>query len=253
MHRLAPYYRPDERYVEPFAGSAALFFSLKPRSAVLGDLNSDLIGTYEAIRSWPTAVTELLEGMPENDKDYYYDLRRLDPSELGVVERAARFIYLNRYCFNGLYRTNKQGQFNVPFSGRRNGSLPGAEIIADAADRLRAAELVAGDFVTTLNRAREGDFVYLDPPYWNSQQRVFREYDSKVFGKESIEQLVEAMCALEKKRIRYMLSYGDSPEGAWLGRGRLISRIEVRRNIAGFTDSRRSSVELLITPRYVSR
>ena len=131
---LQSFWKPsDKRYLEPFAGSACLFFALRPPRAVLGDLNSDLISTYLELKYRVTDVVEQLALLPNPGKEEYLRLRTLDPKVLARAERAARFIYLNRFCFNGIYRTNLQGRFNVPFSGQRCGVVPGATILTQCA------------------------------------------------------------------------------------------------------------------------
>jgi DNA adenine methylase len=239
------------RYVEPFAGSAALFFHLAPKSGLLGDLNEDLIATYRTIRDRPDEVADVLEDMPPADKEYYYRLRTAVPARRNRTARAARFIYLNRYCFNGLYRTNLRGAFNVPYGGGKTGSLPGRTRLREVSRQLINTTFVAGDFTKTLSKVREGDFVYLDPPYWVSQERVFREYSPRVFSQDNLETLNTELHRLEGLRVDYVLSYADAPEAARLAQGRTVRHQLVRRHIAGFSDDRRKSPELIITPKYL--
>jgi DNA adenine methylase len=240
------------RYIEPFVGSAALFFYLRPRQAVLGDINSALIKTYITLRSCPKDVVRELHSMPPSDRGFYYRLRAEDESKLSAARRAARFIYLNRYCFNGLYRTNRAGRFNVPFSGRRNGPLPSSEILLDAARLFRRAQLVAADFEATLESARPGDFVYLDPPYWISEKRMFREYNAEAFSEKHLSRLTVQLRRLEELGIPFMLSYFDTPEADELTEGRNVHRASVRRNIAGFGKSRTFDCELVVTPKFMA-
>src|SRR5215212_6007819 len=118
-----------KRYLEPFAGSACLFFALKPPQAILGDLNPELISTYLEIKYRLAAVNHELEKLPAADRTHYQRLRSVSPRALKPAERAARFIYLNRFCFNGIYRTNLKGELNVPFSGARCGTVPSPEAL----------------------------------------------------------------------------------------------------------------------------
>lgn len=247
-------YRPEGefRYVEPFAGSAALFFHLQPPSALLADTNSELISTYRTVKHSPLKTAQALSRMPEGDANYYYRLRKQSATGGSAARNAARFIYLNRYCFNGLYRTNLSGRFNVPYGGSRSGRLPDAEVLRSAAKGLRAATLITADFRHTLSLVREGDFVYLDPPYWVPERRVFREYSKNVFDAEAVDALAEGLERLEKLRIPFVLSYADSSTGAALGRFRRSKRVLVQRQIAGFSNSRRFAAELIITPLYVN-
>src|ERR1035441_397142 len=155
--------RKHKRYVEPFAGSACLFFAIRPPKAILGDLNPELITTFIEVKYRIGAVLKELKALPPEDRDEYKRLRAIDTSTMMPSTRAARFIYLNRYCFNGIYRTNLHGQFNVPYSGVRCGNLPPDGTFEKCANRLRVARLVNGDFEKVLNHAKQGDLVYMDP------------------------------------------------------------------------------------------
>lgn len=169
---LRTYWRPEfRRYLEPFAGSACLFFSLNPPRAILGDVNRELISTYLETKYRVAGVIKRLSNMRPNRRTYIR-LRSFAPDDLGRAARAARFIYLNRYCFNGLYRTNQRGQFNVPYGGEKSGRLPSAEVLRQCSRRLKTARLIAGDFEQVLRLAVKGDFVYMDPPYAVGARRV---------------------------------------------------------------------------------
>ncbi len=238
--------RSDAQYIEPFAGSACLFFEVNPRNAVLGDINSELIGTYRTVRRYPHRVHEQLSNM-SGDKYTYYRVRSQEPTRLSCIARAARFIYLNRYCFNGLYRTNERGLFNVPYGGGKSGTLPGAEDLVAASRLLKGVELIAGDFAVALARAKPGDFVYLDPPYHVSDRRVFREYGSQTFSPQDVRRLRTSLEKLQRIGAHFVVSYADSKEGRFLAKGFTTRRIPIRRNIAGFVGHRRLSMELLVS------
>src|SRR5580658_9292846 len=135
-----------KRYVEPFAGSACLFFAIKPPKAILGDLNPELIATYMEVKHRIGGVLEELRKLPAADRHEYGRLRKADPKAMTKARRAARFIYLNRYCFNGIYRTNLKGQFNVPYSGVRCGSVPADSVFEKSSKRLRNARFMNADF-----------------------------------------------------------------------------------------------------------
>ena len=210
---LASYWNGDmRRYVEPFAGSARLFFRLEPDCALLGDINADLVSTYCEVRDNPADVHDSLGGL-ENNSDKYYEIRGKDPEALENTERAARFIYLNRFCFNGLYRTNLQGAFNVPYGGERSGRLPTLEELVEIGALLRQAKIVCADFSETISEVKSDDFVYLDPPYSVSERRVFRQYDSADFCDIDLVRLRECLVNLDGKGTRFLLSYDDSEEG----------------------------------------
>ena len=168
-----------ERYVEPFAGSACLFFELAPNEAVLGDSNKDLIEVYRVVRDEPERLYRRLSRI-RRDLATYRRWRRLKPRSLDPETRALRFLYLNRNCFNGIYRTNLEGEFNVPM-GTRSGEYFSEDDLLGCSKLLQRTILVAGDFVKTLKHVKAGDFVYLDPPYAVTSRRIFKEYGKKTF------------------------------------------------------------------------
>ena len=247
VHRLAEYWTDDAvRYVEPFAGSARLFFKLAPESALLGDINSGLIELYQVIRDHPGELHEAMSQWP-NQEDEYYRVRAMSPKTLSVITRAARFIYLNRFCFNGLYRTNLSGHFNVPYGGHKSGSLPSLADLEAASRLLAGAELLSADFAVVVARVRAGDFVYLDPPYSVGSHRVFREYDPASFGPADLCRMRSAIEEIDRMGATFVLSYADCPEGKVMADGFLCSSVPIRRNIAGFANHRRSTTEILVT------
>lgn len=177
-------------YLEPFAGSACLFFALQPDRAVIGDFNKELIDAYQIISEAPKAVARALSKMP-TDPEFYYELRARDMTALPRVARAARFVYLNRFSFNGVYRTNREGLFNVP-RGKKTGPLPKAESLVAVAKVLENATFVCGDFEKTLSHAKRGDFVYMDPPYRLDETRMRGEYGYGAFSSCDLDRLSTA-------------------------------------------------------------
>jgi DNA adenine methylase len=245
VRKLSQYWTGG-RYIEPFAGSACLFFELEPDEAVLGDLNWELTQALEALQSDVEQVLGILRNLPVGEKAYY-TLRLRDPKKLHRYELAARFLYLNRYCFNGLYRTNLLGQFNVPYGPPRSGLGVNEELIRSAAQLLKRATIIHGDFESTASLARKGDFVYLDPPYFVSSRRVFREYQPSSFSADDLLRLQALLFSLERKGVSFVITYADSAEARKLLRPWRPRRIRSRRNIAGFASDRRFSYELLAT------
>lgn len=155
----------ERRYIEPFLGGGAVYFHLAPAQALLGDANPDLLETWQVVRDQVEALIESLERHLW-DETYYYQLRAVDPAGLTPVDRASRFIYLNKTCYNGLYRVNRRGQFNVPFGRyKTKPQIYDADNLRAASALLRSAELRLADFDATMAKAGAGDFVYLDPPY----------------------------------------------------------------------------------------
>jgi DNA adenine methylase len=177
----------------------------------------------------------------------YYKVRRVDPGELTSIERAARFIYLNRLCFNGLYRTNTRGQFNVPYGGAKSGNIPTLEHLKACSKYLKRARLIHADFRKTLALVQKGDFVYLDPPYAVSNRRVFVEYGAKPFAVEDIKILGQHLRKIDKRGAKFVLSYADCSEARktfakWSSR-----RVLTHRNVAGFAGDRKSQYEIYVT------
>lgn len=236
-----------ERYVEPFAGSAQFFFFLRPRAAVLADINGELINAYRQIRDDADQVAVHLESIPDRSAQTYYLVRSLPLARLTGAQRAARFVYLNRLCFNGLYRTNLKGEFNVPYGGDRSGQLPTRAALETVATLLANVELVEGDFELAMEKVVHGDFVYLDPPYSIANRRVFNNYSHHIFDIPAIERLRECLERLDSMNAKFLVSYGVSKEGLELGRGWNIKRTTVQRQISGFAAHRRLAAELLIT------
>ena len=163
------------------------------------------------------------------------------------VARAARFVYLNRLCFNGLYRTNRDGHFNVPYGARGAGRLPDAAVLEAVSRCLRGVTLVAKDFSEVLGMASQGDLVYMDPPYRVASRRVFREYQAGEFSSADLNRLRSWLEKLDNQASTSSVSYADSKEGRSLGEGFNSRRVRVRRNIAGFAKHRRFAYELMIS------
>jgi len=249
IRRLSEYWSDKyARYVEPFAGSACLFFQLAPGRAILGDINRELIETYGQVRDNPLAVVSALARF-KRGKGQYLRIRALDSTTLPPAGSAARFIYLNRYCFNGLYRTNREGMFNVPYGGKKSGQLPSELTLVQCAQLLRRAELVPGDFEAVLARTQPGDFVYLDPPFSVRGRRVFREYGPSVFGQDDVERLRRWLTLLDQRGVAFLVTYADSAEARQLARDYHVHAAAVQRNIAGFAKARARARELLISNR----
>lgn len=235
-----------ERYVEPFMGSACLFFALEPKAAVLGDTNQELVSAFKSIRLNPTRVHALLSKLPLGEEQYY-QLRDEQPAATDPLYPAARFVYLNRFCFNGIYRTNTRGKFNVPFGGERSGALPTLPQLIEASGLLRRAAIRNGDFETTLAECAAGDFVYLDPPYSVGNRRIFKQYGPSVFGINDLERLSDILPQLNERGVKFVLSYAACSEARdlfarWSKRHRMTTR-----NVSGFAKHRRKAVELLFT------
>ncbi len=188
-------------YFEPFLGSGAVFFYLTPRSAVLSDINKELIETYEAIqKDWQRVVRLLEIHQKKHSKNYYYFIRARKMNDL--FERAARFIYLNRTCWNGLYRVNKKGEFNVPI-GTKDRVIREEDKFDLVAKILQNAELLVEDFERVINRTQKGDLVFVDPPYTvHHSNNSFRKYNERLFSWADQERLAEALKRAIKRGVK---------------------------------------------------
>ncbi|MCK4417784.1 MAG: Dam family site-specific DNA-(adenine-N6)-methyltransferase [Candidatus Latescibacteria bacterium] len=247
LPKLVPYWHDGyQRYSEPFMGSASLFFALEPPRALLSDINSELVETFIAVRDNPRAVHNKLVRIPLG-KDSYYRIRALSTEGISTVEKAARFIFLNRFCFNGLYRTNMQGQFNVPFSSSRTGDLPSSIELLTAAKALRRADIRCADFNQVLDETDEGDFIYMDPPYAVANRRVFREYGPRCFSTSDLKRLSIALDQLDKRGVCFVVSYAFCKEALDAFRKWDIQKVFINRNIAGFAKHRRRAAELIVS------
>jgi DNA adenine methylase len=233
------------RYIEPFAGSSCLFFHIEPERAILGDANGELISALRAIKLDVGRVIECLRRLPRGEASYYR-IRGADPSQLGLYEAAARFLYLNALCFNGLYRTNTSGQFNVPYRPPGHNTVP-EELLIEASVLLRRAILLRGDFEHTVETAASGDFVYLDPPYAMSGRRIFSEYGPRPFQSRDLGRFGDALVVLDRRGAKFVASYADCTEGRRTFEKWKVRRVRTKRNIAGFTGDRKGSYELLAT------
>jgi DNA adenine methylase len=232
------------RYVEPFAGSACLFFTVGPNRAILGDSNRELINVYRVLRAEPERMYRRLMAIPRERKSYYR-WRAKDPRLLDSETRALRFVYLNHNCFNGIYRTNNDGQFNVPFGSKLATYLSRDEFIG-CSQALADVKFVSGDFQDTLAHVAQGDFVYLDPPYAVGSRRVFREYGKKPFHTDDVERLSNELTRIHELGAHFVVSYADCREARALASDWNSQKVLVRRHIAGFSDHRAHSFEWII-------
>lgn len=248
LANLSSFWQPKHhKYVEPFMGSACLFFHLGPSRAVLSDLNKELVETFREVRRAPIAIFNEL-GRMRGDEASFYIIRARDPDELTPVSRAARFIYLNRYCFNGLYRTNQNGTFNVPYGGRRNGRLPTRDELLAAANALKNKSILTGDFETVVRkRVCAGDFVYLDPPYYVESKRVFRQYGKKQFRLDDIERLSSVLCHIDSVGAHFVVSYLRCAEIRSIAKHWNVHHLKTMRQISGFVGGRALSHEIVVT------
>lgn len=232
-------------YYEPFLGSATLFLALQPKQAILSDLNSQLIQAYTSIKSHPEKIWQLLMEMPDSS-DFYYSLRNLKPSDLSLKERVARFVYLNRFCFNGVYRTNLNGEFNVA-RGRGNLGIPNQEVFNTFAERLKPAKVLSSDFEIILAQVGEQDFIYIDPPYLDLSKRNRGEYGSGSFNHHDVERLVKSIHAASGRGAKILISYRYCEDLIRQFPSWHLQILDVKRSVSCESSTRASAKEILLT------
>ena len=215
--RLMKLYPPEKfnpktgRYFEPFVGGGAVFFDLLPEKAFLSDLNNDLIITYNVIKS---NLAKLITSLKKHkiDKEHFLKVRAKKSNDLSDVEIASRFIFLNRTCFNGMYRVNSRGEFNVPFGKYTNPLICDEQNLRRVSKALQNVEIKHQDYKEVLKKAKKGDFIYFDPPYYPiSKTSSFTAYTNDAFlDKEQLE-LRDTFITLSKRGCFVMLSNSDTP------------------------------------------
>lgn len=210
-------YPPDKfdikigRYFEPFVGGGAVFFDLLPEKGFLSDLNKELVTTYNVIKNDVDSLIALLK-KHKTDKEYFLKTRSQDPNKLSDLNVASRFIFLNRTCFNGMYRVNSKGGFNVPYGKYMNPLICDKENLKKVSKALQGIEIKHQDYKEVLKKAKKGDFIYFDPPYYPvSKTASFTSYTAESFlDKEQIE-LRDTFLELSKRGCFVMLSNSDTP------------------------------------------
>ena len=235
-----------EKYLEPFIGGGALFFNLAPERSVIGDTNSELINLYTCLVSSAGEISEVLNGMPVTSEDFYR-VRGCDWQNDDPVVAAARTIYLNRLCFNGLYRVNKKGQFNVPFGNYKKPTFPTKEALLNAGKILSNATIVESDYANLLKKhASKGDLVFLDPPYVPiGKYSDFNRYGTKQFTGTNHEELAAEVRRLADLGCYVILTNSNHPSVHELFGDFEIQILKTRRNINS-TGSDRNGEDVLV-------
>lgn len=246
-------------YYEPFVGGGAIFFALASegrfKRAVLADVNGDLIDVYRGVRKDVAAVIRLLRDYRRrHNEETYYATRERDPRTLDLVERAARLIYLNKTGYNGLYRVNRAGQFNVPFGRYANPSICDEPRLIAAAEALRrrGVSIQVADFQEVSKEAKPGDAVYFDPPYVPiSRTASFTAYQRESFGAAEHQRLADTFKALTRRRVDAVLSnsYGRQTARLYRGPGIELERVFVGRPINSKSTARGNVAELIVCNR----
>lgn len=237
---------PDsfERYVEPFLGGGALFFATAPAHAVLSDLNGDLISTYEVARDFPTDLAERLQDYHErHSRETYYAVRKTKPSS--KIELAAWFLYLNRTCWNGLYRVNLRNVFNVPIGTKMDVVLP-TDDFEVVSRRLASARIQCCDFETTIDAADAGDFVFVDPPYTvKHNENGFVKYNDQIFSWDDQVRLRDAVARASQRGAKVLVTNANHASIRELYRGVGSLQPIARSSVLAANSMHRASVEEL--------
>lgn len=238
-------------YYEPFLGGGALYFHLQPRVSYISDINAELINAYQTIKSRVHVLIDELKKY-ENSEEYFLKTRELDRdpkvfAKLSSVERAARFIYLNKTCFNGLYRVNSKGQFNVPFGGYSSPNILDEDNLSACSQVLQTANINCESFSSVLQYATKGDFVYFDPPYVpDGISSTFTMYTKDGFGAEEQLELVDVCNLLDSRGVKWMLSNSSAPIVYKMYEKFNIETVEVQRNVGATAASRKKVNEVIV-------
>jgi DNA adenine methylase len=249
---------PDDykTYYEPFVGGGAMLYELQPKKAVINDYNSELMNVYECIKDenkFANMCNELNKHETNHSEDYYYEIRDLDRNKkkfnkLADYKRAARTIYLNKACFNGLYRVNSKNEFNVP-SGKKNkvNTYDGPNLgIIHCLLNFNDIKLLSTDFEEAVKNAKKGDFIYFDPPY-DSDTSTFNSYTENGFGKEEQKRLASVFKDLDKRGCYVMLSNYNTKLIKELYKDFNFNYVEAQRNIGASSKNRGKVEEVIIT------
>lgn len=238
------------RYFEPFIGGGALFFELQPYNAYISDMNEELINLYQVVRD---NVDELIADLQKHDisKDYFMEIRNIDRTDeyknWSYVKKASRFIYLNRTCFNGMYRVNSKGEFNVPFGHYKNPRILDENNLINCSNLLQKTEIKHADFSKILKKVKKGDFVYFDPPYVPlSETSSFTSYTKDGFDMDMQLSLRDVCDELNYMGVKFLLSNSDTKLVNELYENYNIKKVFASRQINANADGRGKITEVLV-------
>lgn len=237
------------RYIEPFLGGGAVFFYLEPQEAILSDINNELINTYIAVRDDIESVYRNLRMHARSHcREYFYQVR--DRSTRTLATSAARMIYLNKSCFNGIYRVNKQGKFNVPYGTRDEISFD-HESLMRSSNILQNAQILCQDFEATIDMAQEGDFIFCDPPYAVvDEENRFVGYNADVFSWQDQVRLANALERAKDRNVKIIMTnveHGDVRRLYENIEGFTLDTVQRQCFISGTADGRRAYQELIVS------
>ena len=235
------------RYIEPFFGGGAMFFALQPKNAIIADSNPELINMYREVAANVEKVIQYLKKY-ENTSEMFYAVREQEWTQLPQAEAAARTIFLNRTCFNGLYRVNKQGKFNVPYGKYTNPKICDDDGLKAASETLKKAEILCGDYLLVLEHyAQPGDFIFLDPPYLPiSEYADFKRYTKEQFYEEDHVELAKIIMRLQERGCYIILTNSNHPLVHELYAPFTIDVIQTKRHIS-CNGSTRKGEDVIVT------
>ena len=236
------------RYIDPFLGGGSVYFYLEPEKAILSDINSELVSTYMAIQQdWKKLDKKLKIHASNHNDDYYYEVRNQRPREITSI--AARMIYLNRTCFNGIYRVNRKGDFNVP-RGSKNTVITGLEEFEARSKLLEKAIIQCCDFEKTIDEAQKGDFLFCDPPYAIKEEQSYVGYSKELFSWDDQIRLSEALDRAKNRKVKILMTNVNHPSVRELYEDKKDFKLEsVSRysSISGSTRGRKQYSELIVS------
>ena len=242
-----------DHYFEPFVGGGAVLFGLQPEKATINDINGELINLYSTIKNTPQAFLEKIMAFDgvDCDKEYYYAQRARYNEKVAAGERdselAALFVWLNKHCFNGLYRVNSKGQFNVPYNNKNGKTLSvSAENIEEMSAFLQNVEILQGDFEASVAEAKKGDFIFFDSPYAPINANSFEDYTKEGFAEEEHRRLASLFSELSRRGCYCMLTNHDVPLIRELYAEYSIEVVTVKRLINRNANAR-TGTEVIIT------
>ena len=240
IHKMIP--KDFNNYYEVFFGGGALFFSILPKKAVIADLNEDLMNLYIQIRDNTDNLIEKLK-KTKNNKEFYLEMRSSSPED--EIDRAVKFLYLNKTCWNGLYRVNSLGEFNVPFANYKNPLICDDELLNKLSIVLKNIDIKVGDFQDILANVQKDDFVYLDPPYTVTHNKNFISYNSKIFSWDDQIRLANLVKVLTEKGAKVLVSNAKAEEIKKLYKGFKFKVVKRKSVISGNTSGRKDVEEYL--------
>ena len=240
-----------KRFFEPFVGGGAFLFGVQPRDAHIIDRNPELMNTYTVVRD---SVEDLISDLRRHiyERDYYYQMRDAD-RELSYefwtpIQRASRFIYLNKTCYNGLYRVNSKGHFNTPYGRYNNPTIVDADNLRACSQVLRPVKISQADFTGIEDMIAPGDFVYFDPPYMPlSATANFTGYDNSGFTTDNQKELFDLCCRLDQRGVQFMLSNSSSPFITMLYQRFKVELVMANRAINSKAHKRGAVQEVIVT------